>query len=93
MGLRYGTLKMDPHEAALSDLISLARRRGSLTMEDLRKALPVDSMTVVDLSHALTRLDQAGFDLEIDPTLLLSFVLRQERGQSGSEGRDACREA
>jgi Sigma-70 factor, region 1.1 len=72
MGLRYGTLKMDPHEAALTDLISLARLRGSITMEDLRKALPVDSMTVEDLSHALTRLDQAGFDLEIDPTLLLS---------------------
>ena len=63
-------LKMDLHETALTDLISLARRRGSLSMEDLRRALPVDSMTVEDLSHVLARLDQAGFDLEIDPTLL-----------------------
>jgi|GEM_PF-5325921 len=62
---------MDPHETALTDLISLARRRGSLSMEDLRRALPVDSMTVEDLSHVLARLDQAGFDLEIDPALLL----------------------
>jgi hypothetical protein len=62
---------MDPHEAALIDLISVARRRGSLTMEDLRKALPLDSMTVEEISHVIARLDQAGFDLEIDPTLLL----------------------
>jgi hypothetical protein len=61
---------MDLHEAALTDLISLARRRGSLSMEDLRRALPVDSMTVEELSHVLARLDQAGFDLDIDPTLL-----------------------
>lgn len=59
------------HETALTDLISLARRRGSLSMEDIRRALPVESMTVEDLSHVLARLDQAGFDLEIDPTLLL----------------------
>lgn len=61
---------MDPHEAALTELISLARRRGSLSMEDLRRALPVDSMTIEDLTHILARLDQAGFDLDIDPTLL-----------------------
>jgi Sigma-70 factor, region 1.1 len=62
---------VDPKEAALIDLIDLGRRRGSLTMEDFRKALPLDSMTVEDISHAIARLDQAGFDLEIDPTLLL----------------------
>jgi hypothetical protein len=28
-------------------------------------------MTVEDLSHVLARLDQAGIDVEIDPTLLL----------------------
>lgn len=61
---------MDPHEKALTELISLARRRGSLAMEDLRRALPVDSMTIEDLSRVLTRLDQAGFDLDIDPALL-----------------------
>jgi len=61
---------MDPHEAALVDLIDLARRRGGLTMEDLRKALPIDSMSLEDISHVLTRLDQAGFDLEVDPDLL-----------------------
>ena len=62
---------MDPHEAALVDLIDLARRRGKLTMEDLRNALPLESMSVEDISLVLTRLDKAGFDLEIDPDLLL----------------------
>ena len=62
---------MDPHDAALFDLINLARQRGGLTMEDLRKALPLDSMSVEDISLVLTRLDKAGVDLEIDPDLLL----------------------
>ncbi len=61
---------MDPSEEALIDLISRARQGGSLTMEDLRQALPVDSMTVEDISQVLARLDQAGFDVEIDPALL-----------------------
>jgi hypothetical protein len=58
------------YEAALSDLKSLARGRGSLTMEDLQKALPVDRMTEQEMAHVLARLDEAGFDVEIDPTLL-----------------------
>ena len=64
-------LDTDLFGAALSDLISLARRRGSLTMEDLQKALPVNSMTEQEIAHVLARLDEAGIDVEIDPTLLL----------------------
>lgn len=62
---------MNLSEAALIELISHARQRGGISMEDLRKALPLHSMTIEDISHVLTRLDEAGFDLEIDPTLLL----------------------
>jgi hypothetical protein len=79
---------MDPHETALTDLISLARRRGGLSMEDLRRALPVDSMTVEDLSHVLARLDQAGFDLEIDPALLLPDNETAGRGAAPVAKRD-----
>lgn len=63
---------MNLSEAALIELISLARQRGGVSIEDLRKALPIDSMTAEDISHVLARLDEAGFDLEIDPRLLLS---------------------
>jgi hypothetical protein len=79
---------MDPQEAALIDLISNASRRGSLTMEDLRKALPVDSMTVEDLSHALARLDQAGLDVEIDPTLLVPDNETAAKGAAPVAKRD-----
>lgn len=63
---------MNLNEADLIKLASLARQRGSVSMEDLRKVLPIDSMTAEDLSHVLARLDAAGLDLEIDPTLLWS---------------------
>lgn len=62
---------MNLSEAALLELISLARQRGGISMEDLRKALPIDSMTEADVAHVVARLDEAGFDVEIDPTLLL----------------------
>ena len=62
---------MSVNEATLTELINLARQRGSISMEDLRKALPIDSMTFEDISDVLVRLDEAGFDLEGDPVLLL----------------------
>lgn len=60
---------MNPSEAALDELVSLARQRGGISMEDVRKALPIDSMTVEDIARIVARLDEAGFDLEIDPGL------------------------
>lgn len=61
---------MTPNEAALSELISLAHRRGGISMEDVRKTLPIESMTADDISRVVARLDEAGFDLEIDPELI-----------------------
>lgn len=60
---------MSVNEAILAELVNLARQRGSISMEDLRKALPIDSMTIEDISDVLARLDEAGFDLEGDPSL------------------------
>lgn len=62
---------MRPNEAALIELIDHARQRGGISMEDLQKALPLDSMTAEEIAHVLARLDEAGFDLEIDPDLLV----------------------
>lgn len=59
-------------EAILTELVAGARQRGSISLEDLRKELPVDSMTIEDISVVLARLDEAGFDLDIDPALLSS---------------------
>ena len=76
---------MNLSEAALTELISLARQRGSISMEDLRKALPIESMTAADIAHVVARLDEAGFDLEIDPTLLLSEDKSIAKSAKGEE--------
>ncbi|QIG49966.1 hypothetical protein G5V57_20910 [Nordella sp. HKS 07] len=57
-------------DATLLELIRLARQRGGISMEDLQKALPLESMSVEEISHIVNRLDEAGFDLELDPNLL-----------------------
>jgi hypothetical protein len=76
------------HRAALTDLLSLARQRGSLTMEDLQKTLPVNSMTEQEIAHVLARLDEAGFDVEIDPTLLLPDNQPAAKGAASLVKRD-----
>jgi hypothetical protein len=43
-------------------------------VDDLREASPVDGMRIEDISQVLARLEQAGFDLEIDPSLLISQI-------------------
>lgn len=62
---------MTINEAALIELIDIAHRHGSVSMEDLRRVLPIDSMTPEEISHVVARLDEAGLDFEIDPALLL----------------------
>ena len=63
---------MTVNEATLTELVDLARQRGGISLQDLRKAFPIDDMTIEDISDVLARLDKAGFDLEIDPALLTS---------------------
>lgn len=60
---------MTPNEAALDELVNLARRRGRISMDDVRQVLPIDSMTVEDIARIVARLDEAGFELDIDPSL------------------------
>jgi hypothetical protein len=62
---------MSLNEATFDRLINLARQRGSVTTNDLREVLPIDQMTVEDISDVITRLEEADVDLEIDPVLLL----------------------
>src|SRR5882724_11783341 len=62
---------MSLNEATFDRLKNLARQRGSITTNDLREVLPIDQMTVEDISDVITRLEEADFDLEIDPALSL----------------------
>jgi hypothetical protein len=58
-------MKLEP--AALNELANIARQRGALSMENLRQVLPIENMTVDEISDVLARLDEAGIDVEIDP--------------------------
>ena len=51
-------------------LLELGRRRGALQSDDIRQALPVDTMTIEEIVDVLTRLEEAGIAVEIDPALL-----------------------
>lgn len=63
---------MKLNAGTLDKLVDLARQRGGISIEDLRHWLPIEKMTAEDISYVLARLDEAGFDLEIDPMMLLS---------------------
>ena len=51
-------------------LIQLGRRQGGLEIEDIRQALPIDTMTIEELADVVARLEEAGISVEIDAALL-----------------------
>jgi hypothetical protein len=55
---------------AVDRLIQLGRRRGGLEIDDIRQALPIDSMTIEELADVTARLEEAGISVEIDARLL-----------------------
>lgn len=55
---------------ALEYLMRLGRRRGALDIDDIRQVLQVDTMSLDDLADAVSRLEDAGISVEIDPALL-----------------------
>lgn len=53
-------------------LMQLGQRRGRLEIDDVRQALPVDTMTTTELADVLARLEEDGISVEIDASLLTS---------------------
>jgi hypothetical protein len=51
-------------------LLELGREQGGLTAQDLQRVLPIDQMSMDEISDVLARLDDAGITIEIDPALL-----------------------
>ncbi len=45
------------------------RRGGRLTVEDLGRVLPLDSMSATEVAEAVERLERAGIDVDMDPAL------------------------
>ena len=54
----------------VSRLVEAGQRRGRLSVEDLRRELPVHAMTPEELAIVVTRLEDAGIAVEIDESLL-----------------------
>lgn len=55
---------------AIDRLMQLGQQRGRLEIDDVRQALPVDTMTTTELADVLARLEEAGIEVEIDAGLL-----------------------
>jgi len=54
----------------LDRLVELGRRRGRLTSEDLRTALPVERMAAEDIALVVLELEDAGIDVQVEDDLL-----------------------
>lgn len=51
-------------------LIETGRQQGGLEVNDIRRALPVDTMSAEELAEVLARVEEAGISVEIDSALL-----------------------
>ncbi len=51
-------------------LMETGRQQGGLEIDDIRRALPVDTMSAEELANVLARLEEAGISVEIDSALL-----------------------
>ena len=50
--------------------MEVGRQRGGLDINDIRRTLPVDAMSIEELADVLARLEEAGISVKIEPTLL-----------------------
>ncbi len=56
--------------STLARLVALGRAKGRLTLEDLKAALPVDTMDAEDIAPVVVHLEDAGVPVELDERLL-----------------------
>jgi hypothetical protein len=54
----------------LDRLISLGRKQGHLTTEDLRTSLPINSMSAEEIALIVVHLEEAGIPVELDDSLI-----------------------
>ena len=74
-----GMLTDDP---AVERLVALGQRKGHLTFDDLRTALPIDSMSGAAIAAAISRVEAAGILIEVEEELLEPVHGRSEQEPS-----------
>jgi hypothetical protein len=55
---------------AVDRLVQLGRRQGGLKIDDIRQTLPIENMTIEEITEVVTRLEDVGISVEIDAGLL-----------------------
>jgi hypothetical protein len=56
---------------SLRDLAALGQLRGALTVDDIRKSLPIDRMSDEDVAATMAYLEEKGIEVLVDPKLLV----------------------
>jgi Sigma-70 factor, region 1.1 len=56
---------------AVDRLVQLGRRQAGLDTDDIRRALPIDTMTIDEITEVVAHLEEVGVSVEIDPALLV----------------------
>lgn len=59
-----------PADTSLRELAGLGQLRGSLTIDDIREALPIDRMSEEGVARAVAYLEDKGIEVILDPSLL-----------------------
>jgi hypothetical protein len=58
---------------AFDRLMQLARQHGRLKIDDIRRTLPIDTMTVEEIAGVVIRLEEAGIPVEVDARFLTPY--------------------
>lgn len=54
----------------LDRLVSLGRRQGQLTTEDLRESLPIEAMSAEEIALIVVHLEESGIPVELEDSLI-----------------------
>jgi hypothetical protein len=80
---------MPVENAVVERLVALGRPTGRLEPADLAAAVPLDSLSVLDLADLIDRLEDAGVAVGIDPRLLVARGPAANGRSTGPRGPDA----
>jgi sigma-70-like protein len=66
-------------EAEIGRALTLGRRRGSLSTDEIAALLPLDRMTPEEIAEVVLRLEDGGVEVDLDPAFLRPRSDRPER--------------
>ncbi len=74
---------MDIDDSAYRRLEEAARRDGHLHLDDLARILPLDTMSMTEVTDVVERLERSGIDVDLSPLLAR---LRRDAEAGNSDG-------